>query len=124
MALPLFNWNGGQPITANGNFCAIVMPIPQPVNQNAGQNNCPMIDLVTYNVTGGSATGTISLQELAPDRVTWLPLQAAVTAIPLAATPLAGFVQGPFLGVRIVVASLAVSTITAALLKGTVRQNG
>jgi hypothetical protein len=126
MALPLFNWNGGQVIAANGNFCAIVVPITQPANQNAGANGSPMIDLVTYCIVpAATTTGTINFQELMPDRVTWVTLTSTgATTITLSGTanPVSsGFIQGPFIGVRLIVAALAISTITSALLKGTIR---
>lgn len=124
MAAPLFNWNGGQVIAANGTYCSIVVPITQPANQNAGPNGSPLIDLVTYCIVPASTTtGTINFQELMPDRVTWVTLVSPAT-ITLSGTsnPVAnGFIQGPFIGVRIIVAALAISTITSALLKGTIR---
>ena len=120
MSLPLFNWNGGQVIAVSGNYCPIVVPSTQPASQGQAQNQGPLIDLVTYFVSGGSATGTITFQELLPDRATWVLLSTPASQA-LAATALNGFIQGPFIGIRIVVGGLAVSTITQAILKGTVR---
>ena len=121
MALPIFNWNGGQAITVSGNFCPIVVPITQPVNQGQAQNQGPMIDLVTYYIAASTATGNINFQELAPDRVTWLPLVVPATIALAGAGPFNGSFTGPFLGVRIVVSALAVSTVSIIMIKGTIR---
>lgn len=123
MATPIWNWNGGQAITVSGNYCPIVAPITQPVNQGQGQNQGPEINMVTYCIVpAATTTGTINFQELMPDRATWVTLVSPATiTLSGTANPVSnGSIQGPFLGIRIAVASLAVSTITSALIKGTV----
>jgi hypothetical protein len=117
VALPI--WSYSAVAAASGNFCTIVVPFPQVAIQNPAQNSSPVIDLASYYISGGSATGTINFQELAPDGVTWLTLTAPAQ-ITLGAAAFNGVINGPFLGLRIVVGSLAVSTVTL-FLKGSVR---
>jgi hypothetical protein len=120
VALPVFAFASP---TVSGNFCTILAPLPAPMTQRGGsgqQQSSQMIDLAAYVISGGSATGNITFQELMPDGVTWVTL-ATPASQPLAATPLNGVLNGPFLGLRIVVGSLAVSTISQMLLKGSIR---
>jgi hypothetical protein len=123
MASPVFNNNADQPITANGNFCAIQAPFPGIQQQGSGMNSSPMLEFVSYMfTTGGTTTGNVNFQELGADGV-WRTLAfPATVALGAALTysPAAPFV-GPFHGIRLVVSSLAVSTITYAELKATTR---
>lgn len=120
MSLPIFNNNAGAPIAANGNFCSVTTWSPAVINQSTvGQNSTQMIDLASYYITGGSATGTVTFQELGADG-TWRSL-ALPTALALSANPQNGILNGPFHGIRLAVTALAVSTITYAELKATVR---
>jgi hypothetical protein len=120
MALPIFAYQA--PATANGNFCQIVAPMPAPATQNRGsgqQQSSQMIDLATYCIANATATGTITFQEMMPDG-TWVNLAAPV-AITLSNTTFNGVLNGPYLGLRMVLSALAVSTVTSMLLKGSIR---
>jgi hypothetical protein len=118
MALSVFNNNNNQPITANGNFCPIVLPFPGTPQQGAGQNQCALIMNVSYLfASGGTATGNINFQELGADG-TWRTLVVPATVALGAALTYNGSFTGPFHGIRIAVSALAVATITYAELKG------
>jgi len=118
--LPGFNNNGGAAITANGNFCAIGRTGPVAGGQSAGETHVPMMDLATYYVTGGTATGTVTFQAMFADG-TYRNL-ASPAALTLSANPQNGVINGPYHGFRLVVSSLAVSTISYAELAGSYRQ--
>jgi hypothetical protein len=125
MASPVFNNNSAQQIPiGTGNFCTIQMPFPQSTTQGAGQNNSPMLEFVSYLfTTGGSATGTITFQELGADGV-WRPLVSPAPVVLGAALSYNGSFTGPFHGVRLAAASIAVAPVTYAELKATCRNNG
>ena len=121
--MPVFSNNNNQGIPiGSGNFCAIQAPFPQLTVQGPGQNSSPMLEFVSYMiVTGGTATGTITFQELGADGV-WRSLLLTPPPIVLSATLIYnGTFTGPFHGIRLNAASIAVAPVTYAELKATAR---
>ncbi len=120
--IPVFNNNGAAALAANANFCAITAPMPQAVNQSAGQNSAQMIEVVSYFVAGGSTgVGTVvTFQELGADGV-W---RAMVSPAPITianSTNNNGSFNGPFHGVRLAVSGLVGNGASYAELKGSIR---
>jgi hypothetical protein len=122
MASPVFNNNQDQQIPiGTGTFCAITMPLPGIQQQGAGQNNSTMLEYVSYMLTtGGTATGTVTFQELGADGA-WRTLSSPAAVTLGAALTYSGSFTGPFHGVRIAATAIAVAPITYAELKGTAR---
>jgi hypothetical protein len=80
-----------------------------------------VIDLASYRFdTGGTTTGLVTFQELCGDGV-WRNLVAPAAVTLGAALQYNGILNGPFHGLRLVVSALAVSVITFAELKGSIR---
>ena len=83
-----------------------------------------MLEYVSYMFTsGGSATGTITFQELGADG-TWRALASPAAVTLGAAVTYNGSFTGPFHGIRIAASSIAVAPVTYAELKATCRING
>jgi hypothetical protein len=116
MSMPIANDQAA--LSTNSAFCAISTWAPTTTQQGAGQFSCQLIKDVSYYILNSTATGTVTFQEQGADG-TWRNL-AAPAAITLAGNPFNGTIPGVFHGVRIVVSSLAVSTIDYAELKGVV----
>lgn len=123
--LPQSANNSAVAISANGNYCAIVAPTPQPINQSATQTGCEVFDYVGYylGVGAGVSAGTAAFQVLGLDGV-WRPLAVPAAITLVASTNFNGTIQGPFHGVRITIAALAGGNVTYAELTGSVRQSG
>lgn len=80
-----------------------------------------MIDNASYMfATGGTTTGNVAFQELGADG-TWRAMTLPATIALSATTTYSGTIAGVYHGLRLNVSSLAISTITYAELKGTVR---
>jgi hypothetical protein len=121
MASPVFNNNSAQAVTVNGNYCPITAPFPTSSVQGSGMNSSPLLEFVSYMFTsGGTATGNVNFQELGGDG-TWRTMAVPATVALGAALTYSGSFTGPYHGVRIVVSSLAIATITYMELKATVR---
>lgn len=120
MSLPICNNNAAAAITVNGNFCQISTWQPPSVQQGSGQFSCTLIKDARYMFTsGGTATGNMNIQELGGDG-NWRTLSDVATIALGAALTYSGTIVGSFHGLRFVVSSLAVATITYAEIRGTV----
>jgi hypothetical protein len=122
MASPVFNNNSAQGIPiGTGTYCAITAPFPTSSVQGSGMNSSPMLEFISYIITtGGTATGTVTFQELGADG-TWRNLAAPALVTLSATTIYNGSFTGPFHGIRFSAGSIAVAPITYAELKATVR---
>jgi len=121
--IPVFNNNNDQPLAANAAFCAITAPAPQVINQGAGQNSSPMIDVASYYIAGGSSgVGTVvTFQELGGDGV-WRSMVSPAPITIANSTNFNGIVNGPIHGLRLLMSGLVGNGASYAELKGTVRQ--
>jgi hypothetical protein len=82
------------------------------------QFSCVLITNATYTIVGGTATGTVTIQEQT-SAGTWQPLTSPA-ALTLGAGNLNGPIAGAFHGLRLTVSSLAVANIPYMELRGTV----
>lgn len=129
MSLPVYNFTTA--VTTNINICTI-FPVGSIVGGlygaspriflPAGQNQDPMLDLVTWIVVAGSTgAGTaVTFQEFGGDG-TWRSL---VTPGPLSlgnGATLNGYIAGPFHALRLAVSGVVGNGIAFAELKSTVR---
>ncbi|SRR6266566_4353333 len=124
--IPVANASGtpGTPISANGNYCTITAPMPALNAQGSGAFGCQVIDVASYVFTTGAgvSAGTVTLQALARDGATWFNLTVAGNPFTLAANAtVSGTINGPWHGVRMVVAALAGGSITYAEIIGSIR---
>src|SRR5260370_1874165 len=119
--IPQANASGtpGTPISANGNYCTILSPITAAAQQGSGQFACQPFDLITYVFTTGAgvSAGTAQFQALARDQTTWFNLTFTGNPFTLVASAtVTGVINGPWHGLRMVVAGLVGGNITSAEL--------
>jgi hypothetical protein len=118
MALPLAANNGGAVLAANGNFCAISVFQPTVTQQGTGDFSSPLLKDITYTIVNGTATGTLTFQELGGDG-TWRAM-ATPAPVTLSAITINGTIAGAYHGIRVALTALAVSTVTYVEIRGTV----
>ena len=116
----------------NGNWCVLPDFLTPAVSSvissvTGGVQNglyyTQMYDLATYQILTGSGVsgGTATFQELYADGVTWVNLASPAPITLAATTAYNGVLNGPFLALRIVIASISGGTISQMMLKGSCR---
>lgn len=116
----------------NGTWCQLVAPVidPKTIPQSAvtggtqwGQFTCQQFDLAEYNVQAGTGVtaATVTFQELFADLATWVNLASPAPLSLTAAGASNGILNGPFLGLRMVVTGITGGTLSQVMLKASVR---
>jgi hypothetical protein len=118
----------------NGTWCQLVAPsisassIPQTLVTGGtqwGQYPGAEFDIAAYSIqlNSGVTAGTATFQELFADLVTWIPIAnpSPISLVFATAPGYTGLLNGPFLGLRIVVTGLTGGTIGQILLKTSIR---
>ena len=120
MSVALANNNGGAVLGANGNFCSL--QTWQAGNPQAAMASCSLLMNVTATIVNGTATGTLTFQELGLDGQ-W---RAMATPAPISLTAVTTnvVITGSYHGIRLNLSALAVSTVTYCELRATVSGSG
>ena len=118
----------------NGTWCQLVAPVidPKTIPQSAvtggtqwGEYTCAQLDIGAYSIqlNSGVTAGIATFQQLFADLVTWIPVAnpSPVSLVFGTAPGYDGLLNGPFLGLRVVVTGITGGTIAQILLKASVR---
>jgi hypothetical protein len=117
--------SSAQTSLGNGTYCTLIAPVPFGSLASPFPAQCQVFDLASYNIqlNSGVSAGTATFQELFTDGSTWLPLASPAPVSLVFATTASynGILNGPFLGLRVVVTGLTGGTIAQVMLKASIR---